>query len=180
MNRILKFAGVGIATTIFDYVVYSILVMAFFGGDTSKVAIATIISGTAATFVAYFLHSKITWRERNPGKYGIIKFFLWNVLLVIAIRPALTFVFGLLEGLYQFAFMISDGINLPFSYEFVNSTGIYVLMTIVTMILNYLFYGKIVFGKTNEKEGEEVDMKRVGESREKEKSKAKGKNSSKK
>ena len=180
MNRILKFAGVGIITTIFDYALYSILVMVFFGGDTSKVALATIISGTAATFVAYFLHSKITWKERNPGKYGIIKFFLWNILLVIAIRPALTFVFGLMEGLYQFAFMISDGINLPFSYEFVNSTGIYVLMTIVTMTLNYLFYGRVVFGKTEKEEGKEVNIKGVGKARKEEKRKAEGKNSSKK
>lgn len=180
MNRILKFAGVGIATTIFDYVVYSLTVMLLFGGNVEKVGIAAVISGIAATFVAYFLHSRITWKERNPGKYGIIKFFLWNALVVIAIRPVLTWLFGLLDGLYQFMFMISSGINMPFSYEFVNSTGIYVLMTVVTMVLNFMFYEKIVFGKVKKEQGEERDVKGVGQAGEKEQSKQKTSTSSKK
>lgn len=78
--------------------------------------LASIFSGITATFVAFILHNKITWKERNPGRYGV------------------------------------------------ESTGIYVLMTIVTMTLNYIFYEKVVFGnvaKVQEKEGEEVDVERV-------------------
>ena len=60
--------------------------------------------------------------------------------------------------------MITSAVHLPFDYDFVESTGIYVLMTIVTMTLNYIFYEKVVFGnvaKVQEKEGEEVDVERV-------------------
>ena len=146
-NKIFKFVGVGIACTIVDYSIYSLMVMLFFGGDTSQAWLATIVSGVVATFAAYELHSHITWKTSDPGKYGIIKFFAWNALLVAAIRPALTFILGLLEGFYQFVFMISDGIHLPFSYEFVESTSLFVLMTAITMILNFLFYNRIVFGK---------------------------------
>ena len=194
-GKVFKFIGVGVACTIIDYVVYSLVVMLFFGGNTDQAWLATIISGIVATFAAYELHSHITWKTSDPGKYGIIKFFAWNALLVAAIRPALTFIFGLLTGFYQFAFMISDGINLPFSYEFVESTGIFVLMTVVTMILNFLFYNRIVFGKakTNAKKAgkssatrttnadknqrEQVDVDGVGQAGKEKQSQNKGQNS---
>ncbi len=181
LAKILKFVGVGVACTIIDYTLYSLLVMLFFGGDTSRAWLATIVSGVVATFAAYELHSHITWKESDPGKFGIVKFFAWNALLVVAIRPALTFVLGLLTGFYQFAFMVSDGINLPFSYEFVESTGIFVLMTTVTMVLNFLFYNRIVFGKkkdeeSNKNQREKVDVDGVGEAGKEKQGKKKSQN----
>ena len=165
LNRILKFVGVGITCTIIDYALYSLFAVVIFGGDQNLYWLATIISGTISTLAGYELHSHITWKERDPGKYGIVKFFAWNILLVIAIRPVLTILFGFLTGLYQFAFMISDGIGLPFSYEFVESTGVFVLMIAVTMILNFLFYNRIIFGtaKPDENNGEKIDVDSVGE-----------------
>jgi hypothetical protein len=47
--------------------------------------------------------------------------------------------------------------HLPFDYDFVHSTGAFVLTSIVTMILNFLFYDKIVFGKKKEEEKEEKE-----------------------
>lgn len=164
MQRVLKFIGGGVAATVVDYVVYTLFVMVVFGGNVGMAWLASIFSGIAATFAAFILHSKITWKERSPGKYGIIKFFAWNAFVIILVRPLLTKLFGLLIGLYQFAFMITSAVHLPFDYDFVESTGIYVLMTIVTMTLNYIFYEKVVFGnvaKVQEKEGEEVDVERV-------------------
>ena len=165
LNRILKFVGVGITCTIIDYALYSLFAVVIFGGDQNLYWLATIISGTISTLAGYELHSHITWKERDPGKYGIVKFFAWNILLVIAIRPVLTILFGFLTGLYQFAFMISDGIGLSFSYEFVESTGVFVLMIAVTMILNFLFYNRIIFGtaKPDENNGEKIDVDSVGE-----------------
>ena len=100
MNKIFKFVGVGITVTIIDYLVYSFVVMVLFGGNTDQVWLGSIISGAVATIAAYILHSKITWKGRDPGKYGILKFFGWNILLVAAIRPLFTLFFGLLDGLY--------------------------------------------------------------------------------
>ncbi len=152
MNKIFKFVGVGITVTLIDYLVYSFVMMVLFGGNTDLVWLGSIISGVVGTIAAYILHSNITWRGRDPGKYGVLKFFGWNILLVAAIRPLLTLFFGLLDGLYEFAFMITDGIGIPFTFEFVESTGIYVLMTVVIMVLNFLFYDRVVFGEVKHKD----------------------------
>ena len=68
MQRVLKFIGGGLAATVVDYVVYTLFVMVIFGGDVGMAWLASIFSGIAATFAAFILHSKITWKERNPGK----------------------------------------------------------------------------------------------------------------
>ena len=60
--------------------------------------------------------------------------------------------FSLITPLYEFAYNICTAIHLPFTYEFVLTTGAFALTSIVTMILNFLFYDKFVFGKTNKKE----------------------------
>lgn len=160
VSRILKFAGVGIVATVFDYLVYTGLVMLFFGGDVNMATLASVISGVLSVFVAYFLHNNITWKERNPGKYGIIKFFIWNFVIVLLARPLLSMLFSLTTGLYEFAFMILGWIPFFSSYEFVESTGIYVLMILVTMTLNYVFYEKIVFGKKESRDEKDVESVR--------------------
>ena len=178
-KKVFKFLGVGITLTVIEYVVYTILMMVLFGGNAEMAPIATVISGGFAMIMAFILHSKITWRERDPGKFGIVKFFVWNIILVTLIRPGLAFFFEQLIGLYQFAYMISSAIHLPFSYDFVQSTGIYVLVTAVTMVLNFICYEKIVFGtkvKVEDKKGEEVDMEGVRQTGKEEKSKSKAKN----
>ena len=180
MNKVFKFIGVGLVVTLFDYLVYNIVVMGIGGGNTNIAWLGTLVAGVCATFLAFIMHSKITWRTRDPGKYGILKFFAWNALLVIAIRPLTTLVFGLLTGLYEFAFMITGGIGLPFSYEFVESTGIYILMTIVTMTLNFFFYDKIVFGKAGKNNGKEIDMEGVRQARKEEERQKKTKDSTSK
>lgn len=179
IKRILKFAGVGIAATVVDYLIYTLLIMVLFGGDVAAAGISSILSGICSTFVAYVLHNNITWKERNPGKYGIIKFFVWNAFVVILVRPVLVAFFSLLTGLYEFAFMLIGWIPVFSSFDFVASTGIYVLMTIVTMTLNFIFYEKIVFGRSKE-DGEKVDIKSVRESGKEQQAKGKADQDSKK
>lgn len=172
MKKVFKFIGVGLSVTVIEYIIYTILVMVIFGGNTEMAPLATGLSGAVAMIVAFVMHSKITWRERNPGKFGVVKFFAWNILLVALIRPGLAAFFELLTGLYQFAFMITDAIHLPFSYDFVESTGIYVLVTAVAMVLNFIFYEKIVFGtkvKIEKKQGKEVKVESVRQARKEEK-----------
>lgn len=171
-KRILKFAGVGFATTIFDYLIYELIVMIAFGGNADKTGISSIISGLFATIMAYILHNKITWKERNPGKYGIVKFFLWNILVVVAIRPLLTALFTLLTGFHEFVYLIVGWIPLFSSFDFVRTTTIYVLMMLITMTLNYIFYEKIVFGSSKQ-HGQEVDVQSVRQSGEKQQGKGK-------
>lgn len=164
MFRVIKYAGVGVIVTLFDYVVYTISVMVVFQGNTDLVSIGSMIAGFLATIFAYFMHSRITWQERNPGKNGVLKFFAWNILMSIILRPIIAEGFSLLTGLYQFAFMVSGFLHLPFSYEFIVSTGVYCLMTAVVMVSNFLVYEKFVFGGS-EQDGKQINMKSVGQAR---------------
>ena len=108
---------------------------------------ASTISALIATIVAYILHSRITWRARDPGRFGIIKFFLWNLALALAIRPFLAWTMGFLTIIYDFAYGISEWLHLPFTHEYVTSTGVFIFISIVTMVLNYFVYDALVFGR---------------------------------
>lgn len=152
-----RYLFVGIALTIFNYGTYSLINFLFFGinpfnvgdnnGSSDFLWLSTLISTILTTIVAYLAHSRITWKERNVTKHSIIRFFIWNALLAIAVGPWLTQLFSLLTPLYEFAHNIASAIHLPFSYEFILSTGAFVLTSAVVLILNFLFYDRFVFGK---------------------------------
>ncbi|MBQ3325658.1 GtrA family protein [Candidatus Saccharibacteria bacterium] len=148
-NKILKFIGVGLTAAAVDYGVYELCLLVLFGNNNDYIVVSQLISLVVATFVAFILHSNITWKGRDPGKYGIIKFFIWNLVVLLLMRSFLSWFFALLTGLYEFGFMITSGINLPLSFEFVQSTAIFILMNIVTMTVNYFFYDNFIFGKPN-------------------------------
>ncbi len=159
----------GVANTLIVYAIYEVLALTVFSGE-NLLPLATLISGAVGILTGYLLHSRFTWKERQVGKTELVKFFIWNVILAVAIKPLLTWFFEFWTFLYQFAFSICEAIGIPFSYEFVESTGIFVMMTAVTMVINFLVYDRFVFGTTRkeakEKNREKVDMKSVRESRE--------------
>lgn len=142
-----NFLWIGIVLTVVDYAIYEILLFTIFQGNIAMVGPAATISALVATLVAYLLHSRITWRARDPGRFGVIKFFLWNGILALAIRPFLAWVMGLLTVIYDFAYGISEWLHLPFTHDFVTSTGVFVFITIITMIINYFVYDTLIFGK---------------------------------
>lgn len=151
-NKVLKFVGVGITAALADYGVYEFCLLVLFGNNNDMIMVSQLISLVVATFVAFILHSNITWKGRDPGKYGIIKFFIWNLVVLLLMRSFLSWFFALLTGLYEFGYMITSGINLPLSFEFVQSTAIFILMNIVTMTVNYFFYDNFIFGKDKKEE----------------------------
>ena len=139
---------VGVCITIFNYGLYSILANLIINNN-NLLWLSTLISTIVTTLVAYILHSKITWKERNITKHSIIRFFVWNAILTFIINPGLTQLFSLITPLYELAFNIFQFLHIPFTYEFILTTGAFVLTAIITMILNFLFYDRFVFGKTN-------------------------------
>lgn len=141
-----RYLIVGILVTAFNYAFFAILSNLIIKNN-DLIWLSNFIATAITTIVAYFAHSRITWKERKITKYSIIRFFIWNAMLTIAIAPGFTQLFSLLTPLYEFAFNITSAIHLPFSYEFVLTTGAFVLNSIVIMILNFLFYDKFVFGK---------------------------------
>ena len=141
-----RYLIVGIAITIFNYGLYTILANLIINNN-DFLWLSTLISTIITTIVAYIAHSKITWKERNITKHSIIRFFVWNALLTFLINPGLTQLFSLVTPLYKFTFNITTTLHLPFTYEFVLTTGAFILTAIITMILNFLFYDRFVFGK---------------------------------
>ena len=158
--NIFKYALVGISVSVFDFIVYSI-VAGFFLSDV--LWIATAISGVSAACLAYILHSNITWKTRDPGKYGVIKFFAWNSFTMLIVRPFLALILDKPTWLYRFVLNICKWLRLPFDYNFVKNTGVWVMSALVVMVLNFLVYDKFVFGEDKvEQRGKKVDVKRVG------------------
>lgn len=145
-----KYFIFGVTNTLITYGVYEILALTIF--KDRLLPFATLVSGVVGIITGYLLHSNFTWKERKAGKTEIGKFFVWNIVLGLAIKPLLTAFFDLriFDPLYKLAFNICQFIHIPFTYEFVESTGIFVLMTAITMVLNYLVYDRFVFGKKKE------------------------------
>ena len=141
-----RYLIVGILVTGFNYALFAILSNLIIQ-DNNLIWLSNFIATAITTIVAYLAHSRITWKERNVTRHSIIKFFIWNAIITIAIAPGFTQLFSLFTPLYEFAYNITSAIHLPFSYEFVLTTGAFVLNSIVIMILNFLFYDKFVFGK---------------------------------
>lgn len=141
-----RYLLVGISLTVFNYVLYTILSNLIIK-NTDLLWLSTFIATFITTILAYILHSKITWKERNITKASIYKFFIWNLLLTFPIGPGLTQFFSLFTPFYEFIYNICQNLHIDFSYDFVLTTGAFVLTTAVTMIMNFLLYDKFVFGK---------------------------------
>lgn len=154
-KRISKFAIIGIILALFNFLIYTFLARVIFNSN-ELLWLDSIISYTLATILAYILHSRITWQERPVTTHGIIMFFVWNGITAIAISPFCTWLFTFITPFYEFIFQISTTIHLPFDYNFIESTTIFIIVNAITMILNYLFYDRLVFGKTKSKEPEHV------------------------
>ncbi|MDO4742207.1 MAG: glycosyltransferase [Candidatus Saccharibacteria bacterium] len=146
-NRTSKFIIIGTILALFNFLIYTFLAHIVFNNN-DLLWLDSMISYVLATFLAYLLHSRVTWRERSPTKKGIFMFFLWNFLTALIISPLFTWLFGFLTPLYEFTHHLINFLPLSLEYDFVESTGIFVLTTLVTMILNYLFYDKLVFGSS--------------------------------
>ena len=142
----IRYLIVGVLVTGFNYALFAILSNLIIKYN-DLIWLSNFIATAVTTIVAYFAHSRITWKERTVTKHSIIRFFIWNAMLTVAIAPGFTQLFSLFTPLYEFAYNITSAIHLPFSYEFILTTGAFVLNSIVIMILNFLFYDKFVFDK---------------------------------
>lgn len=146
-----RYIIVGILLTVFNYGLYSIIANLIIKNN-DYLWLSTLISTIVSIFVAYFSHSKITWKERKITKTAIYKFFIWNLFFAFAVGPWLTQLFSLISPIYDLAFNICQAIHIGFSYDFIQSTGAFAFTSLVVMILNYLFYDKFVFGKSKKEE----------------------------
>lgn len=145
-----RYIIVGIIVTLFNYTLYTLLTNIIINNN-DLIWLSAFIATAITTLVAYLLHSKITWKERTITKTAIYKFFIWNIMLTVLINPLFTQLFSLITPLYKLAFDIFQNLHIPFTYEFTLTTGAFALTSIVNMILNFFFYDKFVFGKTNKK-----------------------------
>lgn len=141
-RRPLVFLAVGVLNTVLDFAFYTTLTLTIF---KDNIVAAGLISGTFALLCAFLTHGLITWRGRSLKPGTIIRFFLFTGFGMWALRPILLAFFIQLEGLYRFANDISTAIDLPFSYEFIASTGAFGFMIIIVLLYNFFTYDKFVF-----------------------------------
>ena len=111
--------------------------------------LSNFIATAVTAIVAYFAHLKITWREREVTRADIVRFFVWNGIIAFLISPLITQLFSLITPLYESIYGVTLAMNLPISYEFVLTTGAFILNAIVILVLNFLFYDKFVFKVKN-------------------------------
>ncbi len=157
-KRVSKFVVVGITLALFNYLFYTFLALVTIK-NSELLWLSSLISTSITAVLAYILHSRITWKERQPTKTGILNFFIWNALLAVVFSPSLTWFFGLFTPLYEFALQIFEVLHLPFNFDFIESTGVFILVNIVTMILNYCFYDRLVFNQKKDKKKDAKENK---------------------
>jgi putative flippase GtrA len=143
-TRPLTFVWVGIVLTLINFVIYIILVHTFFQ-DHDQMPFATAIAYIISAVAAYFMHQFITWKDRQPSRSAMIKFFATNLFAGLVLTPIITSFFLLLTGIYEFAFTVSSALHLSFSLDFITKVGVFGLQTAIVMIFNYIMYNKVVF-----------------------------------
>ncbi len=159
-----KYFIFGVANTAINYAIFEALALTVFSSE-NQLWLATLISGVVGIFTGYYLHSHFTWRERSVGKTELVKFFIWNVAMAIIIKPVITLIVEMPKFLYRLAFDICQAIHIPFTYEFVETTGVFVLMTAVVMLINFLVYDRFVFGKKKPDDNrEDIEVESVRKS----------------
>ncbi|MBO4812787.1 glycosyltransferase [Candidatus Saccharibacteria bacterium] len=144
----IRYFFVGVGVTLVNYILFTILSNLIIKNN-DFLWLSNMIATVITIIVGYIAHSNITWKERNVTKSSIIRFFIWNILIAIIVNPALVQFFSIFTPVYEFAHNITTAINLPFTYEFVLTTGSFVFTAIVVMILNFLFYDRFVFPKSH-------------------------------
>ena len=144
--RASKFTIIGIILALINFGIYTLLARTIFGNSNELLWLDSLISYLLTAIAAYILHSRVTWRERHPSKLGVINFFAWNIITAVIISPLLTLLFSHTTPIYEFIFNFSSNLHLPFDYAFIEATGIFIFTSLVTMVLNFLFYDKLVFG----------------------------------
>jgi putative flippase GtrA len=145
-KRPLVFLAVGIGNTLLDFAFYILLTQVFLRGE-ENIALAGIISGTFALICAFLTHGLITWRGKEVSHRTAFKFFVFTGFGMWVIRPLLLALFIKLGGLYDWAHSVSQSLSLPFSREFIASTGAFGFMVIIVLIYNYVVYNRFVFNK---------------------------------
>ena len=151
-QKVSRYFVVGIVLLIFNYSLYTII--ASFINNPDSLWLSSFIANTFTIILAFILHSRITWKAKHITIITQLKFFIWNIITAQIIGPFLTQVFRLLTPVYNFAYNISTAIHLPFTYSYIQATGAFVFTSIISMIINYLFYDRFVFGQSKPRQSE--------------------------
>ena len=162
MKKFSKFFGLGIITTLIEYVFFT-LVARLMSNDF--LWLATLIGGIAGVIASFILNTKFVWTDKKSGKQEIIEVFGYGMIKTFLLKEGFTFLFKLLTPVYQFAYTISSAIKLPFDYAFIESTGVFCFTALATMMITYFVYNKLIFTKKKDEETcEKVDMQGIGKS----------------
>lgn len=155
-QKLTYFLLIGILGTALDFIIFSVFNLLIFQPPQTltpslwqnplfTTALSSIIAGLIATLVNFYLHSHFTWQSRRSDRRTLLGFLAWNATVVFLLRPLLITALSLLAPIYHLAYTLSAFLRLPFSQNFITSTGIYGFMTIITMTLNFFIYERLIF-----------------------------------
>ena len=169
MKKFSKFFGIGIITTLIEFIAYTIVARCI---SNNYLWLATLIGGIVGVISSFVLNTKFVWKDSKAGKSEALGVFGYGMIKTFVIKEFFTFIYGLITPIYELAFQISSAIKLPFDYDFIESTGVFGFTALSTMFITYFIYDKFIFNKKKKDSGKNVDMKSVGESREEHKGKS--------
>ncbi|MCL2094563.1 GtrA family protein [Candidatus Saccharibacteria bacterium] len=142
IKRQVIFVGVGVFNTVADYGLFMLLVMLLGLGAP----LAGVISATVMMVVSFFLHKNLTWRDRGADNKVMWQFLLGTAVTMWAVRPVLMWCFEMMLDPLVVSFMArAESLEAIIGTAVVLSTLIFGFSTVVTLVLNYIFYNKIVF-----------------------------------
>ena len=159
MKKFGKFFGMGIITTLIEFVAYTILARVL---SNDFLWLATLVGGIVGVIASFILNTKYVWKDKKAGKAEASKVLGYGMVKTFVIKEAFTWIFGLVTPIYTFAYQISSWLRLPFDYDFIESTGIFGFTALATMFITYYVYDRVVFTKAQKEDGgENVDMEGV-------------------
>ena len=104
VNQIIKYSSVGMLTNIIGYILY-IVISNIIGINPS---IAAILSGFTVIGISYLLNTRFTFKSKNKGLVGAVKYFLLYICAIL-LQSLIIFIFS---GILGFAHEIIAAISL--------------------------------------------------------------------
>ena len=87
----IRYLIVGILVTAFNYALFAILSNLIIKNN-DLIWLSNLIATAITTIVAYFAHSRITWKERTVTRHSVIRFFIWNAMPVRIVQLSSSFI----------------------------------------------------------------------------------------
>ena len=148
-HRLFRFGLIGVWNTIFDFIVFNILLTVTAGSflGSARPYVCNIISASLAAVLSFELNKRFVFQPTaEPPKYYRVYFVLIVLSGIFILQNAVIFVvehFG--GGVASFASTILENIGISLDKVVVQHNLAKILATSLTMIWNFVLFNKVIF-----------------------------------